>query len=89
MAHRGLAWITACQVVRSCSYAGQTPIFAGPTPIFDQVRSQRAENLAYYDVPAKTRVNYGLAYLALAAYLAVMTGEVHEMLEAAGVRGRL
>jgi hypothetical protein len=40
-------------------------------------------------VPAKTRVNYGLAYLALAAYLAVMTGEVHEMLEAAGVRGRL
>jgi hypothetical protein len=35
------------------------------------------------------RLNYGLAYLALAAYLAVMTGEVHEMLESAGVRGRL
>jgi Zn-dependent protease len=47
------------------------------------------ENVAYYDVPAQMRLNYGLAYLALAAYLAVMTGEVHEMLESAGVRGRL
>ncbi len=47
------------------------------------------ENIVYYDVPAQTRLNYGIAYLALAAYLAVMTGEVHEMLEAAGVRGRL
>lgn len=47
------------------------------------------ENIAYYDVSAQTRLNYGLAYLALAAYLAVMTGEVHEMLESAGVRGRL
>lgn len=47
------------------------------------------ENIAYYDVPTATRVNYGLVYVALAAYLAVMTGEVHEMLEAAGVRGRL
>ncbi len=47
------------------------------------------ENIAYYDVPAQMRLNYGLAYLALAAYLAVMTGEVHEMLESAGVRGRL
>jgi Zn-dependent protease len=47
------------------------------------------ENRLYYDVPTATRVNYGLVYVALAAYLAVMTGEVHEMLEAAGVRGRL
>ncbi len=42
------------------------------------------ENLAYYSVPARTRVQYAVVYLALAAYLAVMTGDVHEMLQ--GVR---
>ena len=45
------------------------------------------ENRDYYDVPVATRVNYGLVYVALAAYLAVMTGDVHDMLISAGVRG--
>jgi Zn-dependent protease len=41
------------------------------------------ENVAYYDVPTATKLRYGIFYLALAAYLAVMTGEVHEMLQGA------
>jgi Zn-dependent protease len=38
------------------------------------------ENVAYYGVGLQTKVEYGLAYLALAALLAVMTYDVHEML---------
>jgi Zn-dependent protease len=38
------------------------------------------ENVAYYDVPLQTKLEYGGLYLALAAYLGVMTFEVHEML---------
>ncbi|MFX5968846.1 hypothetical protein ABTE68_20790, partial [Acinetobacter baumannii] len=38
------------------------------------------ENLAYYGVPLQTKLEYGGAYLALAALLAVMTYDVHEML---------
>jgi Zn-dependent protease len=38
------------------------------------------ENVAYYGVPLQTKVEYGAAYLALAALLAVMTYDVHEML---------
>lgn len=38
------------------------------------------ENRAYYDVPARTKWEYGLIYLGLAAFLAVMTHDVHEML---------
>jgi Zn-dependent protease len=38
------------------------------------------ENVAYYGVAAEQRLNYGLFYLGLAAYLAVMSYEVHEML---------
>jgi Zn-dependent protease len=38
------------------------------------------ENLAYYGVPLQARFEYGAAYLALAALLAVMTYDVHEML---------
>ncbi|MGA2056713.1 MAG: site-2 protease family protein [Bradyrhizobium sp.] len=38
------------------------------------------ENLAYYGVPFQTKLEYGGAYLALAALLAVMTYDVHEML---------
>jgi Zn-dependent protease len=41
------------------------------------------ENLAYYDVPTQVRLEYGCLYLALTAYLGVMTYEVHEMLTAA------
>ena len=39
------------------------------------------ENVAYYSVSPATKVGYGTLYVALAAYLAVMTHDVHEMLE--------
>jgi Zn-dependent protease len=38
------------------------------------------ENFAYYGVPLQTKLEYCAAYLALAALLAVMTYDVHEML---------
>jgi Zn-dependent protease len=38
------------------------------------------ENKAYYGVPLETKLEYGALYLALTAYLGVMTYEVHEML---------
>jgi Zn-dependent protease len=41
------------------------------------------ENAAYYGVSTKTRIEYGSYYLVLTAFLAVMTHDVHEMLEAA------
>ncbi len=37
-------------------------------------------NSAYYGVPLQTKLEYCAAYLALAALLAIMTYEVHEML---------
>jgi len=42
------------------------------------------ENLAYYGVPLQTKLEYGGLYLALTAYLSVMTFQVHEMLGAMG-----
>lgn len=38
----------------------------------------------YYDVPNETRVNYGVLYLGLVTFLAVMSYEVHEMIGTAG-----
>jgi Zn-dependent protease len=38
------------------------------------------ENVSYYGVPLQTKLEYGGAYLALAALLAIMTYDVHEML---------
>jgi len=38
------------------------------------------DNVAYYGVPLQARLEYGGAYLALAALLAIMTYDVHEML---------
>jgi Zn-dependent protease len=38
------------------------------------------ENVAYYGVPLQVKLEYGGLYLALTAYLSVMTFEVHEML---------
>jgi Zn-dependent protease len=43
------------------------------------------ENVAYYSVSTEHKIAYGTLYVALAAYLAVMTHDVHEMLVAAGV----
>lgn len=43
------------------------------------------ENIAYYGVPMTVKLEYGAGYLGLAALLAVMTFEVHDMLsEVAG-----
>jgi len=39
------------------------------------------ENAAYYTVAPAKRLEYALYYVALAAFLAVMRFEVHEMLE--------
>jgi Zn-dependent protease len=41
------------------------------------------ENKAYYSAPLQTKIEYGVLYLALAALLAVMTYEVHDMLSGA------
>lgn len=43
-------------------------------------RSDSEEAQTYYAVSATTRLEYGLYYLALAIFLAVMTHDVHEML---------
>ena len=40
------------------------------------------ENVRYYDIPTSTRAGYGLAYLGLAGFLAIMTHDVHGMLGA-------
>jgi len=49
---------------------------------------QAPENQAYYSVTLEQRLSYGLFYLGLAAYLAVMTYEVLEMLAGARHVGR-
>jgi Zn-dependent protease len=41
------------------------------------------ENRAYYAVTSEQRLTYGAMYLGLAAFLAVITNDVHQMLEAA------
>ncbi len=40
---------------------------------------QAPENIAYYGVSYKTKFEYGTLYLALVAYLAVMTSTVHDL----------
>jgi Zn-dependent protease len=46
------------------------------------------ENVAYYSVSAETKLTYGALYVGLAAYLAVMSYDVHEMLSAVTAAGR-
>jgi Zn-dependent protease len=45
------------------------------------------ENLAYYGVSKEAKITYGAAYIALLAFLAVMTNEVHDMLRPQGGGG--
>lgn len=45
------------------------------------------ENAAYYSTKTEMRVTYAVYYLVLAGFLAVMTGEVHDMLGAVHSRG--
>lgn len=46
-------------------------------------RRDSEEAQTYYAVPTATKLQYGLIYLGLAGFLAVMTYDVHEMLRAA------
>jgi Zn-dependent protease len=56
-------------------------ILAGPQLVKAWRYDPRApENVAYYGVPLQTKLEYGAAYLSLAALLAIMTYDVHEML---------
>ena len=41
---------------------------------------QAPENIAYYGVATRTKLEYGAAYLGLTGFLGVMTYELHEML---------
>ena len=45
-------------------------------------RSDSPEAATYYAVPTRTKWEYGLFYVALLGFLALMTHDVHEMLEA-------
>jgi len=45
------------------------------------------ENRAYYEVSVEQKLGYGAAYIGLAAFLAVMTHEVHQMLGPSGHGG--
>jgi len=53
-------------------------------------RRDSPEAQTYYAVSTRTKWEYGLIYIVLAAFLAVMTHDVHEMLQSnASVRGRI
>jgi len=49
-------------------------------------RKDSVEAQTYYAVPTAVKWEYGLYYIALAGFLALMTHDVHEMLSAAGGR---
>ena len=49
-------------------------------------RKESVEAQTYYAVPTAIKWEYGLYYIALAGFLALMTHDVHEMLNAAGSR---
>jgi len=52
-------------------------------------RSDSAEAQTYYAVPMAVKLEYGLCYLGLAGFLAVMMGDVHtQLLSAQAVGGR-
>jgi Zn-dependent protease len=50
-------------------------------------RSDSEEARTYYAVPTAKKWEYGIYYLALTAFLAMMTHDVHEMLESARATG--
>jgi len=45
-------------------------------------RGVAPENAAYYDVPQSVRINYGIAYLGLIAFLGAMSYSLHQNLQA-------
>jgi hypothetical protein len=55
-------------------------ILAAPQ-VMQAIRGFRSpEQQAYYAASAETRLGYGLAYLGLAAFLAIMSYELHQQL---------
>ncbi|MDR1461082.1 MAG: site-2 protease family protein [Campylobacteraceae bacterium] len=54
-------------------------ILAAPH-IWNSLRGKRDMNEKYYDVPFAKRVEYGLLYFGLLAYLSVMSSKVYDML---------
>lgn len=48
--------------------------------LLSTLRGQNTMPAQYYAVPMETRVHYGLWYLGLTAYLAIMTHDVHQLL---------
>jgi len=57
-------------------------ILAGPQIVQAwRYNPDSAENALYYSVSTGSRIQYAVFYLVLAAFLAVMTHDVHEMLE--------
>lgn len=48
---------------------------------------QAPENAGYYQASTETRLTYGVYYLGLTAFLAVMTSEVHDLLGSLAGRG--
>ena len=51
-------------------------------------KSDSDEALTYYAVPLRTKLEYGAYYLLLLAFLALMTHDVHEMLQARSAGSR-
>ena len=50
--------------------------------LLNTMRGQDTMPPQYYAVPMETRIHYGLWYLGLTAYLAIMTHDVHQLLTA-------
>jgi Zn-dependent protease len=48
--------------------------------LLSTLRGQNTMPPQYYTVPMETRIHYGLWYLGLTAYLAIMTHDVHQLL---------
>lgn len=51
--------------------------------VFSLFKKDKGETSAYRDVPWSVRIGYGLAYLALSGFLALMAFELHERLPGA------
>ena len=54
-------------------------------PSFWKALTGKGLDTAYYETPAQTRFNYGLAYVGLVVYLGSMTWSLHEQLTGAAV----
>ena len=53
--------------------------------IKEAIRGDPAKPAHYYEAPRDTRVNYGVLYLGLVAFLAMMSYSVHGMIKGGSV----